>query len=240
VALRILLADPSITAQKMGAKILAAAGYDVVTVSNGVAAIKKIAEMRPDIVLLDVFMAGYSGVEVCKKMKAAAETAQIPILLTFGKLEPFDAGEAITAKADGLVIKPFDDTNLIAAVEKLGGTLRAPEFPTSPRHLVDDFRVSKESTADAQARTDHKTPEVPLAKAIVHAEATPRPSEADQSAPSAHRVETVRPAFSPQRNREVCDVCGHVNQEGTFVCQQCDVPLPSSVANLRHGWHSEI
>ena len=142
MTLRILLADSSTAAQKIGTKILAAAGYDVITVSNGVAAIKKIAELHPDLVLLDVHMAGYSGIEVCKKMKATVEIAQIPILLTVGKMEPFDAGEASTAKAHGLVTKPFDDRNLISAVENVAGRPRFPEPVASPLLIVHGVRIA--------------------------------------------------------------------------------------------------
>ena len=116
MALKILLADDSMTAQNMGKKILADAGYDVVTVSNGAAAIKKIAELQPDILVLDVYMPGYSGVEVCAKIKAAAETAHTPVLLTVGKLEPFRPEEGLKVKADGLIIKPFEATDLITVV----------------------------------------------------------------------------------------------------------------------------
>ena len=69
MARKILLADDSVTAQNMGRKILADAGYEVVTVNNGSAALKKIAELKPDLVILDVYMPGYSGLEVCQRLK---------------------------------------------------------------------------------------------------------------------------------------------------------------------------
>lgn len=229
MALRILLADASMTAQKLGTTVLAAAGYDVVTVNNGLAAIKKIAELHPDVVLLDVFMAGYGGVEVCKKMKATAETARMPILLTVGKMEPFDAGEAIIAKADGLVIKPFESKVLIAAVEKAAGSSRPPEPATSPRVIVDKFQITKEEAGGVQARSEQKPPQSAVAKAVVHALAGPESSETCQSALVSHRGKTSLPAFSQRQAGEVCDVCGHLNRVGTYACQQCDVPLPSSL-----------
>ena len=71
---KILLADDSVTAQNMGRKILADAGYDVVTVNNGSAALKRITETKPDLIVLDVYMPGYSGLEVCQRIKDAEET----------------------------------------------------------------------------------------------------------------------------------------------------------------------
>src|SRR5215472_3502759 len=81
----------------MGRKILTDAGYEVVTVNNGSAALKKIAEHKPDLIVLDVYMPGYSGLEVCQRIKENRETARIPVLLTVGKLEPFEASELLTA-----------------------------------------------------------------------------------------------------------------------------------------------
>ena len=119
MARKILLADDSVTAQNMGRRILVDAGYEVVTVNNGSAALKKIAEQSPDLVVLDVYMPGYSGLEVCQRIKAAAETAAIPVLLTVGKLEPFKAEEARKVFADAFIIKPFEATELINALTKL-------------------------------------------------------------------------------------------------------------------------
>src|SRR3954467_689214 len=105
------------TAQNMGKKILVDAGYDVVAVSNGAAAIKKIASDRPDIIILDVYMPGYTGLEVCERVKGASETSTIPVLLTVGKMEPFKPEEANRVRADGLMIKPFEASDLIAVMQ---------------------------------------------------------------------------------------------------------------------------
>src|SRR6266536_1854187 len=119
LARKILLADDSVTAQNMGRKILADAGYEVITVNNGSAALKKIAEHKPDLIVLDVYMPGYSGLEVCQRLKEAAETARVPVLLTVGKLEPFKPEEAKRARADGFIVKPFEASELLSALSKL-------------------------------------------------------------------------------------------------------------------------
>jgi CheY-like chemotaxis protein len=119
LARKILLADDSVTAQNMGRKILADAGYDVVTVNNGSAALKRIAELKPDLIVLDVYMPGYSGLEVCQRLKDAPETAHIPVLLTVGKLEPFKAEEARRVRADSHIVKPFEASELLTAINRL-------------------------------------------------------------------------------------------------------------------------
>src|SRR5450432_2830482 len=119
LARKILLADDSVTAQNMGRKILADAGYEVITVNNGSAALKKIGEQRPDLVVLDVYMPGYSGLEVCQRLKDAQETSRVPVLLTVGKLEPFKPEEAKRVRADGFIVKPFEASELLSALSKL-------------------------------------------------------------------------------------------------------------------------
>ena len=118
--MKILLADDSMTAQKMGKEILLAAGHEVVTVSNGAAAVKKIASERPDVAVLDVYMPGYTGLEVCERIKSDPATAGTPVLLTHGKMENYSAADGARVKADGVIIKPFEASDLTAAVQKLG------------------------------------------------------------------------------------------------------------------------
>lgn len=119
MARKILLADDSVTAQNMGRKILADAGYDVLTVNNGSAALKRVAESAPDLIILDVYMPGYSGLEVCQRLKDAAETAHIPVLLSVGKLEPFKPQEARRVRADAHIVKPFEASQLLTAIARL-------------------------------------------------------------------------------------------------------------------------
>src|SRR5437588_11092546 len=89
VPLKILLADDSMTAQKMGKEILTGAGYEVTAVSNGAAAAKKLAESYA-VIILDINMPGYTGFELCEKIRANMASAKTPVLLTIGKMEPYE------------------------------------------------------------------------------------------------------------------------------------------------------
>ena len=129
MARRILLADDSVTAQNMGRRILTDAGYDVITVNNGSAALKKITENRPDLIVLDVYMPGYGGLEVCQRVKENQETTRIPVLLTVGKLEPFKPEEARRVGADAFIVKPFEATELLTALTKLEDKIVAAPQP---------------------------------------------------------------------------------------------------------------
>jgi CheY-like chemotaxis protein len=124
------------TAQNMGKKILTEAGYEVVAVSNGAAAVKKIAEQKPDIIILDVYMPGYSGLEVCEKVRANLETAKTPVLLTVGKMEPYKPEDANRVKADGVIIKPFEASDLLAIIKKFEERIGQASVPPMVEQTV--------------------------------------------------------------------------------------------------------
>src|SRR5215472_9938065 len=124
----------------MGRKILTEAGYDVVAVSNGAAAVKKIAEQKPDIIILDVYMPGYTGLEVCEKVRGSIETLKTPVLLTVGKMEPYKPEEANRVRADGVIVKPFEASDLLAIVKKFEERIGQASAPTLvPPILVERF-----------------------------------------------------------------------------------------------------
>jgi CheY-like chemotaxis protein len=132
LARKILLADDSVTAQNMGRRILSDAGYEVTTVNNGSAALKKIAESKPDLIVLDVYMPGYGGLEVCQRLRESRETARIPVLLTVGKLEPFKPEEARRVRADAFIVKPFEASELLTALTKLEDRIVPQPAPYKP------------------------------------------------------------------------------------------------------------
>jgi len=154
LARKILLADDSVTAQNMGRKILADAGYEVVTVNNGSAALKKVAETKPDVIVLDVYMPGYSGLEVCQRLKEVNETARIPILLTVGKLEPFKPEEAKRVRADGFIIKPFEASELLSALTKLEDKIVPRPEPSKPGRFARAIAAVEEGRYDGTVAAD--------------------------------------------------------------------------------------
>lgn len=167
MSLKILFADDSVTAQNMGKKILTEAGYEVVAVSNGAAAVKKIAEQKPDIIILDVYMPGYSGLEVCEKVRSSLATIKTPVLLTVGKMEPYKAEDANRVRADGVIIKPFEASDLLAIMKKFEERIAATTAavappPPPPRPPVKEIFVpAAESNHEPPARSIQPMVEVP-------------------------------------------------------------------------------
>ena len=132
--MHILLADDSVPAQNMGKKILSDAGHEVVTASNGRDAFRKIEEKKPDLAILDIFMPGYSGLELCERLRADSQTASLPIVLTVGKLEPYRAEDADRVHSNAVIIKPFAAAELLGIIQQLLGsaTPAAPAPASEP------------------------------------------------------------------------------------------------------------
>ena len=104
---RILVADDNSNIQKMVGLALKDQGIDVIAVGNGEAAVRKISDLRPDLVLADVFMPVRNGYEVCKYVKDDSALAHIPVILLVGAFDPLDEQEAQRVGADGVLKKPF-------------------------------------------------------------------------------------------------------------------------------------
>jgi len=104
---KILVADDNSNIQKMVGLALKDHGIDVVAVGNGEAAVRKISDLRPDLVLADVFMPVRNGYEVCQYVKMDPSLAHIPVILLVGAFDPLDEQEAQRVGADGVLKKPF-------------------------------------------------------------------------------------------------------------------------------------
>jgi CheY-like chemotaxis protein len=104
---KILVADENSNIQKMVGLALKDQGIDVVAVGNGEAAVRKIADVKPDLVLADVFMPVRNGYEVCQFVKGDSALAHIPVILLVGAFDPLDEQEAQRVGADGVLKKPF-------------------------------------------------------------------------------------------------------------------------------------
>ena len=116
---KILLADDSLTIQKVVELTFSDSDYDLICVGNGLRALEKVREDRPDLILADVVMPEKNGYEVCEAIKADPGTARIPIILLTGTFEPFDRQRAERIGADAIVSKPFDSQQLLRQVEAL-------------------------------------------------------------------------------------------------------------------------
>jgi len=116
---RILLVDDSPHAQRMGERILAEEGYEVVTVSNADSALIRLDDVDPDLVIADTVMPGRTGYEICQYIKMSPRHKYVRVLLTAGVLETLDEEQTKRVEADGTLRKPFEASALLAAVKPL-------------------------------------------------------------------------------------------------------------------------
>jgi CheY-like chemotaxis protein len=150
---KLLLADDSITIQKVVELTFSDEGVTVVCVNNGREAVERIEELAPDVVLADVFMPQLNGYEVCEYIKQNEKLKHIPVMLLVGSFEPFDEAEARRVGADDTLTKPFQSIRRL--LEKVGVLVaeRPPEeqIPTAelPRR-DDDLEVEPETLSEAE------------------------------------------------------------------------------------------
>jgi len=151
---RILLADDSPHAQRMGEQILTEEGFEVVTVSDGDSALLRLEDVDPDLVLADVVMPHRSGYEICQYVKLSPRHKHVRVILTAGVKDQFDAAEALRVQSDGMVQKPFQASELMAVVKPLIGVAAKQRGSGAP--------AARPAASGTAKRPAPKTPVVAL------------------------------------------------------------------------------
>jgi CheY-like chemotaxis protein len=135
---RILLVDDSPHAQRIGERILAEEGFEVVTVSTGDSALIRLDDVDPDVVVADTVMPGRNGYDICHYLKLSPRHRHVRVILTAGVLDALDEEELRRVGADGTLRKPFEASMLVAAVKPLVEAVAAARaekgiaFPRGP------------------------------------------------------------------------------------------------------------
>ncbi len=190
----ILLADDSVTIQKVVELTFMDGDYQVVAVSDGLSAVEKLQEVRPDLVIADIHMPGTNGYDVCRQAKAAMP--EVPVLLLVGTFEPFDEEQASSAGADGHLKKPFDSQVLLARVEELIQRSASGTLPSvaafEPNESMEPPSLEPPPLAAAPAPSETPSGLPPLATP-----APPAPAEdlyaAPLTSPDASEAEAAPP-----------------------------------------------
>ena len=172
---RILLADDSPHAQRIGERILREEGFEVVSLTDGNAAMLRLADVDPDVILADVFLPGKSGFELCRYVKSEARFKHVRVVLTAGLLEPFDEDEARRAGCDAILKKPFEASKVVSIIEP----------------LVKDAQMARSSLADTLTM-------VPLLPSFMDPAPEPPPKAAEPPPPP---VAPPAPEIDPERVR---------------------------------------
>ena len=137
-AAKVLVVDDTPNNVKLLGDVLAARGYAVTTAASGEEALAKIASEPPDLVLLDVMMPGLSGYDVCRRIRAEAGTALLPIVLVTALDPDQERVKGIEAGADDFLSKPINQGELFARVRSL---LRIKSLQDEVRHQAAELQT---------------------------------------------------------------------------------------------------
>jgi two-component system cell cycle response regulator len=140
---RVLVVDDIPANVKLLEAKLGAEYFDVVTASNGLEALEKVASEKPDIVLLDVMMPGMDGFEVCRRIKKDPSTAHLPVVMVTALDQLSDRVTGLEAGADDFLTKPVNDVALFARVRSL----------VRLKTMVDELRL-RQATGESMGLMD--------------------------------------------------------------------------------------
>ncbi len=152
---RLLLADDSLTIQKVVNLTFSDEGFDVQTVGDGDSALAAIRETAPDIVLADVNMPGADGYSICEQLRGNEATNKIPVILLVGSFEPFDEEKAGAVGADAFLTKPFQSIRqLISQVKELLAAVPSTNGHAAEQSPEDDISSLYTESFSADASKD--------------------------------------------------------------------------------------
>ena len=209
---RILVADDNSNIQKMVALALKDEGIDVVAVGNGEAAMRKIPDLRPDLVLADIFMPVRNGYELCEFIKNDSRYMNTPVVLLVGAFDPLDEQETQRVRADGVLKKPFVPPdpliNMVKALlAKSNGQKPVPvQTPIPPKPAAPPAATQAGSMLEtqvapagplplpqAEVSSAQQKPAVPVSPPFVPPVPSPRPQAAKVEDPDEVTTSTRDP-----------------------------------------------
>lgn len=151
---KLLLADDSVTIQKVVNLTFADEGIEVITVGDGDSAMEKISQLSPDVVLADVHMPGLSGYQICEIVRENPATRDLPVVLLVGSFEPFDENEAARVGANAFLTKPFQSIRQL--VSQVSDLMEAPRRAATREEAVPDT-VEAATFEEEAAVPQHET-----------------------------------------------------------------------------------
>ena len=129
---RVLLADDSPQALRLGEQILKSQGLEVVSVTDGATAMRRLSDVKPDVLIVDVYLPTKNGFDLARFMRAEPDFRDIPIIFAAAPIDEFNETDARNAGADHIIRKPFEASALLGAVEKLIGQRAAAKSKNQP------------------------------------------------------------------------------------------------------------
>jgi CheY-like chemotaxis protein len=154
----ILLADDSPTIRRLVTQTFADANYKIVEVSNGDAAIKTLDELRPSLVLTDIYMPGKNGYEVCAYIRNHPTLNATPVILLVGAFDAFDDETAKRSGATANIKKPFEPGALIELVASVLSPQAEESSEPEPEPLPERQPERVPAAAPVASTQEHTPP----------------------------------------------------------------------------------
>lgn len=204
---RVLLADDSPHAQRMGERILREGGHEVTAVMDGERALMRLPEVDPDVVVVDAFLPYRDGYELCDFIKSHPRFRHVRVVLTAGLLEPLDENRARQVSCDAILKKPFEASVVVETLRPLFerarrdreafGLIPSVSLPVGDADLDDDHDDLGEDDDD-EPTLDTVIPASPPASWMAPVTVFPLlPLSASVAVPMAEPTFLARPAPLP-------------------------------------------
>jgi len=235
---KLLLADDSVTIQKVIELTFADEGVRVVAFNNGQAAIDNLEEVAPDIVLADVFMPSKTGYEVCEYVKQNEKLKHIPVMLLVGSFEPFDEAEARRVGADDILTKPFQSIRRL--IDRVGSLVASSptekEVPTAELPKTEDASVedSQQLSTDELEMTTADT--MPLPEELQSTFEIPQPfvarhTEVSEKTMDTGTIEMSKPVEDSDVLLDLGDFDAAENEVGDEFVLELDDEAPAAMGD---------
>ena len=255
---RLLLADDSVTIQRVVELTFSGEDIDVVTVSDGEEAIASMSTDPPDIVLADIAMPKKNGYEVAAYVKEHPTLSRVPVLLLAGAFEPVDEERAKRVKCDGVLVKPFETHEVITRVRELIDGNRQAEVPEPVAAAAPRGQVVEMPPPPARAPQTPPAPQAPQApeqslddyfdrldvafatraqtppRPFPHL-STPGPEPADASEPLRPPVEPESVESAVSSRPAIADLFKQFFEVEQGERDAASIRIPDEIARIRRG-----
>jgi CheY-like chemotaxis protein len=262
---KLLLADDSVTIQKVVNLTFADEGIEVISVGDGDSAMEKILECSPDLIMVDVNMPGLNGYEICEKLRTSQTFRNTPVILLVGSFEPFDEEEAKRVGADDYLTKPFQSirqlvqkvTTLLNA-ERTNGYVQPSEPIVAVQNTIEQFPLAEEKLADTledyHAPTETDSPKDETADfgdvsdddGMIQTSQFPvfttgefPTFENDSNEPSDAKTELEKTEITPETSPRI-EVINDEKEPETSVEHQPEIDEPTPYTPIEHDSETEL
>ncbi|MFQ5443617.1 MAG: PleD family two-component system response regulator, partial [Nitrospinales bacterium] len=240
---KLLVADDSVTIQKIIAMAFENENTTIESVNDGKSAFKRLSKIKPDIVIANVDLPKIDGFELSQKIKSTRRLKSIPVLLLTSDFEDFDEVKFKESKANDYITKPFKSEDIVASVKNLlkkSASKKQTEIEPEPKQIesvtepIEDVETV-EVTQDEETDTNEIPASVEIAEENESEEVVPIKLSSidileDSSAESSELEEVVILEEDPQEDLEEVMVVTEEDLEEVVVTEE--IPNPDDIPTV--------